>query len=86
VIDIHSEGYIACMEEVVSKILLDYVAFVPTANNKLVDAVKTVGLENMPQNWLAPNLHHGFGLEMGFFADAGADASGQNDSLHDEVV
>ena len=86
VIDIHPEGYIACVQEVVGKILFDDVAFVPTANDKVVDAVKTVGLENMPKNWLAPNLHHGFGLEMGFFADAGAEASGQNDSLHDEVL
>ena len=86
VIDIHPEGYIACMQEVVREILLDDVALVPTANYKLVDAVKTVGLENMPKDWLAPNLHHWFGLEMGFFADAGAEASSQNDSLHDEVV
>ncbi len=44
------------MQVVISKILLDHVAFVATADDKLVDAVGGIYFHNMPEDRLPPLL------------------------------
>ena len=72
------KGHIAHVQEVVSEILLDHIAFVATADHKLIDAVGAKDLEDVPEDRLAADFHHGLGLEVGFFADAGAKATGED--------
>ena len=76
------EGDVARMQEVVCKIFFDHIPLVAAANYKFVDAVMAVHFENVPKNWLATDLHHGLGLEVGLLADAGAEAAGQNYGFH----
>lgn len=57
----HVEGDIASMEEIIRKIFLDQVAFVAKADNEVVDAVRGIDLEDVPENRQAPNFHHGLG-------------------------
>jgi hypothetical protein len=52
------------------------------ADHKLIDAMGTINLEIMTTEWLAADLCHGFGLEVGLFADAGAEVTGQNHRFH----
>ena len=43
-----------CVQEVVGKIFLDNVAFVTATDYELINAVMAVGLEDVPENRLAP--------------------------------
>ncbi len=69
------KGHIAHVEEVVSKIFLDQVALIAATDNKFIDAVGAVDLEDVPKDRLAADLHHRLGLEVSFFADASTKAS-----------
>ena len=66
---------IAHVQEIVSEIFLDHVPLRAAADDKLVDAMGAVELENVPEDWLAADLHHWLWFEVGFFADAGAEAA-----------
>lgn len=78
----HIKGDVGHVHKIVGKILFDDVALVTTANNEVVDAVVGVGLEDVPQNGLAADFDHGFGASRGFFGDAGAKTTGENDCFH----
>lgn len=64
------------MQKVVGKIFFDNVALVAAANDEVIDTMVGVGLEDVPQDGLATDLDHGLGLGVGFFADAGTQATG----------
>jgi hypothetical protein len=66
VVEIHVEGYVTGVEKIISKILLDHITFIATADHELVDAVMAVGFKNMPENRFSTHLHHWLGFEMGF--------------------
>jgi len=78
----HVERDIGHVEEVVGKILLDDIALVSQANDEIVDPVMRVNLHDVPEDRPAPDLDHGFWLEMGFLADASAQTSGKDDNFH----
>ena len=59
------------MHKIISEILLYYVTLVPAANDEIVDAVVTIDLEDVPEDWLSTNLHHRLGTQVGFFRQAG---------------
>lgn len=40
----------------------------------------------MPEDGLATDLDHGFWLEIGFFGEAGSEASSQDDHFHDNTI
>ena len=67
------------MQEVVGKILFDYVALVAAADNKIMDAMARVGLHDVSQNGLATNFNHGLGSSGRFFTDTSAKAACKND-------
>lgn len=48
------------MQEVVCEIFLDDIAFVTTANNELVHAMRGIYFHNMPQDGLATDFNHRF--------------------------
>jgi len=56
---------------VVQEVILDHVAAIAEAENELAHPVVCVHLHDVPQNGTAPNLHHRFGSEFGFFAETG---------------
>jgi len=81
-IQIKMEGHIAGVEKIVGEIFFDDIAFVATADDKLVDAIKAIGFENMPENGFAANLNHRLRFKMGFFADSCAKTASKDDSFH----
>ena len=83
-VKLHMKCNITHVQEVISKILLYYIPLVATANHKLVDAVSAIKLENMPKDWLAADLDHRLGLEMGFFANARTETTRKNDGFHNK--
>ena len=74
------------MQKIVSKIFLNHIALITTANHKFIDAMGAKNLEDVPEDWPATDLHHRLGLEAGFFADAGAETTGKNDGFHNKNV
>jgi len=76
------KGHIAHVQEVVGKIFLDQIAFVAAADYKLVDPMGAVDLQNVPEDRLAADFNHRLRLEVGFFADARAEAAGENYCFH----
>ena len=67
------------MEEVIGEVLLDDVALVSEADDEVVDALLGVELEDVPEDGLAADLHHGLGADGGFFAETRAETAGEND-------
>ena len=75
IVDIHMEVDITGMKKVVCGIFLDEIALVATANYEFVDAKVAVDLEDVQEDRFATNFNHWLGLEVGFFAEAGAKAT-----------
>lgn len=61
-----------------------WVGEVRLANHEVVHAVGGVELHNVPEDRPTADLHHGLGLEVGFFGNACAEAAGEHDSFHEE--
>jgi len=78
----HVEGDIAGVEEVVREVFLDHIALIAATYNEIVDTMRGIDFQNVPENRKAADLHHGLGANGGFFADPSAEPSGQNNSLH----
>lgn len=75
------ERDVRCVKEVVGKIFFYDVTTVSKANNEVVDSVRGIDFQYMPDDRLATDFDHGFGLEMGFFANSRAQATGENYSF-----
>ena len=78
----HVEGDIGHVQEIVGKVLLDYIALVAQADDELIDAIVRIDFHDVPEDRLAADLHHGLGLEIGLLADPGAEAAGKDDCFH----
>lgn len=70
------KGDVAGLQEVMSKIVLDILLTVTRADDKLVVTIMKICFHDVPKNWLAIYLNHGFGTALGFFADASTKATG----------
>ena len=68
----HIKGDVGHVQKVVGEVLFDDVALVATADDKVVDAVVGIGLEDVPKDGLAADLDHRLGPGRGFFRDSGA--------------
>src|SRR5689334_2255292 len=64
------------------KVSLDHFAFVPGADDKIVDTKAAIPLHDVPENGARANLNHGFGLGSAFLADPGAKTTRQNNGFH----
>ena len=69
------------MQEVVGEILFDHVALITTADHKLIDAVCTEDLEDVPEDGTSTDFDHRLWLEMDFLADAGAEPTAKMAAL-----
>jgi len=54
-----------------------------STDNEVVETIVAIQFHNVPKDGLAANLNHGFGAEVAFFGDAGAQAAGEDDGFHD---
>ena len=77
-----AEGNVRHVQKVVGKVLFDEVALVAAADDKVIDAVLGIHLEDVPQNGVATNFDHRLGAGSGFFAKACAQATSQDDCFH----
>ena len=82
VIDVHMERDITGVQEIIGEILLDQIALITAADNKLVNAKMAINFENVPENRLASYLHHRLWLEVGFFAEAGTESASKDNCFH----
>ena len=67
---------------VIEEIPLNDVPFVSEGDVELSHPKVVVMLHDMPENWPAPNFHHGLRLHFGLFGKPCAQATGKNDNLH----
>ena len=86
VITFHVKGHIGHMKEVVGKILLDDVTFVAATYDELIDVMMAVEFHDMPEDWLAANLNHRFGLKDRLFANPRAKATSQQYSFQASIL
>ena len=79
---LHVEGDVRHVQEVVSEVLFDNIAFIAAADDKVVDSVGGVELHDVPEDWFASNFDHGLWLEVRLFGDAGSETSGEDNGFH----
>jgi hypothetical protein len=71
--------------QVIQKIVLDDIALITTANNKVVEAMMRVQLHNVPDNRPAADFDQRLGNYGCLFAQPGSMAAGKNDNLHGKL-
>ncbi len=77
----HVERDVRHVQEVIGEVLLDHVALVAAADDELVDAARRIALHDVPEDRLAADLHHRLGANRGLLADAGTEATGEDDGF-----
>ena len=70
------------VQEIIRKILLDHMLLIPGADHKIVEAVITVELHDMPEDRHAAQIHHGLWFKLAFFGDSCSEAAGKNNNFH----
>jgi Flp pilus assembly protein TadD len=78
----HVERHIRHVQEVVGEIFLDDITLVAQADDEFIDTMGRVGFEYVPEYRLAADLHHGLGLDLGFFAQARPQPPCKNHCFH----
>ena len=71
------------VQEVIGEVLLDHVAPISQADNEIVDSVRRIDLHNVPEDGLAPHLHHGLRSRLRLFGQTRSLTTCQNDCLHE---
>lgn len=70
------------MKEVIGEVLLDHVPLIAATDNEIVNTILGIELQDMPENWPAPNLHHRFRPDRGLFTQTRTQATRENDCFH----
>src|SRR5258707_14346268 len=70
------------MHDIVSEVFLDDVALIAEANDEVIDAVRRVDLENVPEDRSAADFNHGLRPDRCFVAQSAAQPASQDDRLH----
>ena len=78
----HIEGHVRHVQEVVSEIFLDEIALVTAADDEVVDLVVRVDLQDVPEDRPASDFDHRLGADSGFFAEPGAETTGEDNCFH----
>ncbi len=76
------EGDVRGMQEIVGEEFLDDVAAIAAADDEIVDAVRRIAFQDVPQNRLAADFHHGLGFDRGFLTEPRTEPTGENDCFH----
>lgn len=67
---------VGSVQEVVCEVLLDNVLLVSGTDDEIIVAVVAIELHDVPEDGLAAQFNHGLGLELAFFTNSSAIASG----------
>jgi len=81
-VEIHVEGHITGVQEIIGEVLFNHITLITTADHKLVDPVVAIGFENVPEDWFAADFHHRFWLEMGFLGKACPESTRKENIFH----
>ena len=76
------EGDTRHVQKIVREVFLDHIALVTEANDEIVNAMMRIHFHDVPQNRLAADFDHRFGLQMRFLADTRAQPACQNNGFH----
>ena len=76
------ESDVRHVQGVVREELLDHVALVAKADDEIVDAVGAVHFHDVPQDRATADFDQRFGAEACLFAQARAEAAGEDDGFH----
>ena len=79
------ESNIGHVKKVIGEVFLDDIAFVTATDHEVVDPVVGINLHDVPENGLAPDFDHWLGLQVGFFGNTGAEATGKYNCLHFKI-
>lgn len=80
------DGEVRVADLVVMEVLLDHIAAVAEGQDEVLVSVAGVALHDMPHDRQTAHFDHGFGLELGFLAQACALAAAEYDDLHSVLV
>ena len=70
------------MPEIVAEVILDHIALVAEAQDKIVVPMGGIGFHDVPEDGAVADGHHGFGTEFGFLPEPGAFATAEYDDFH----
>ena len=76
------ESDVAGVPQVVAEVVFDHVALVAEAEDEVLVPVVGIGFHDVPEDGLTPDGDHGFGAELGFFAEARSFAAAEDDYFH----
>src|SRR3954470_4373080 len=76
------ERHIAGVQEVVREIFLDLVALISAADDEVGQPMRGVDLQDVPQDRLSADLHHGLRTQRALLADARPQSPRQYHGLH----
>jgi hypothetical protein len=80
VAEVHGE--VTLQGIVVEEVIFDDIALVAQRDHKLMMPVVGVVFEDVPEDGVAADFDHRFGLDGGFFRQPSAEAPRQNDDFH----
>jgi len=78
------DGQVAGERRVLDEVALDPLALVAERHVELVEPMVGVDLHDVPQHRVLADLDHRLGAQLGLFGEARAEASGQDDDLHED--
>src|SRR4051794_34711987 len=79
---LYMDRNVRCMEKIIGEIFLDHIPLVSKAYDEIVASEGRVILHDVPENRLAPDLHHRLRAHVRFFANSSAATTGKYDHFH----
>jgi len=76
------EGDVRTVEVIIGEIFFGDMLLIVGTDDEVVEAMVAVQFHDVPEDRLAADLDHGFGAEVAFFGDTGAQAAGEDDGFH----
>src|SRR5207302_9963213 len=84
-IDMHVEGHIGGIQEIVGEVLLDDIALVPAADDEVINAVLGIDFQDVPEDGAATNLDHRLGPDNRLFRKPRAEPACEYYRFHPEI-
>src|SRR5450830_1800882 len=80
------DGHVGHVQDIVGKILLDGISFVPKTDDKILNAIGRICLHDMPEDGLATDFNHWLRAKSRLLTQSRTDSSCKDDCLHDSSV
>src|ERR1700748_229242 len=78
----HVESHVGHVQEIVGEIFLNDISLVSTTYDEIVDAMRGVAFQDMPQNRAPADLNHRLRADGSLFADACTKTASKNNCFH----